>query len=83
MNKSDFVRKVWRQTKFVAIAAPIVVFLIVGMNLWHNYEKGEPLDTESIFFAGGFLLWTGLIYLFCRTIFKFAIQHSDRDERRL
>lgn len=80
MKTSDSVRKVWRETKFTAIAAPIVVFLIVGMSLWRNLEKGEPLDREGIFFAGGFLLWTGLIYLFCRTIFKFAIRRATHGE---
>ncbi len=81
MSKSNFIRKVWRDTRYTSIALPIVGFLIVGMNLWRDFEQGKPFNSEGPILAVAFAILAGLIYLFCRAIFKFATKHAKHDER--
>ena len=81
MSKSNFIRKVWRDTRYTAIALPIAGFLIVGMNLWRDFEQGKPFNPEGPISAVAFAILVGLIYLFCREIFKFATTHAKHDER--
>ena len=82
MNKSDFVEKQWRASLRFLKIFPFFILLIIGLNVWHDAKQGEPLDWMHFVYGAGFLLWTGILYIFMRLIFKFVRAKVRHDERQ-
>ncbi|MDK2760625.1 MAG: hypothetical protein KYX64_04635 [Sphingopyxis sp.] len=58
------------------------ILLIIGMNIWQDADAGKPFDWIYLVYGAGFLLWTGILYIFMRLIFKLGRAKTLHDERR-
>ena len=82
MKKSEYVEKQWRASVRFLKIFPFFILLIIGINIWQDADSGKPFDWMYLVYGAGFLLWTGILYIFMRLIFKFVRAKTLHDERR-
>lgn len=82
MKKSEYVEKQWRTSVRILKIFPFFILLIIGTNIWQDAHAGKPFDWMYLVYGAGFLLWTGVLYIFMRLIFKFVRAKTLHDEHR-
>ncbi|BBB12295.1 hypothetical protein [Sphingopyxis sp. FD7] len=81
MKKSDFIEKQWRiSVRFLKIF-PFFILLIVAINILQDARAGQPFDWMHLAYGAGFIVFTGVMYIFMRMIFDFVRAISDYHER--
>lgn len=82
MKKSEYVEKQWRVSVRLLKIFPFVILLIIAFNTWHDAEAGKQFNWMYLVYGAGFLIWTGILYVFMRLIFKVLHAKMLHDERR-
>jgi cytochrome b subunit of formate dehydrogenase len=81
-TNTQVVRKLWTWTVWSLIFALVMIFVVTGLNIWGDANRGKPFDWRHVMYAVGFVAFSGVMYVFMRLIHKFVLAKSLHDERR-
>ena len=81
-SRTDDVERSWRRTVWFIRFFPFWIALIIGINIWDDHSKGNPFNWTLVWGGIGFLVFTGVIYVCSRLIYKFVRRYAHHRDNQ-